>query len=89
MQNEEHCAKSRSTVPESRSTVQSRGAPGKVAEQRADEMGLSRLVHRSAPDVARGFDDEAQLGQLLLLAEGVALDGGGEAALAGQAQLVE
>jgi hypothetical protein len=35
------------------------------------------------------LDDELELGALLVVAEGIALDGGGKAALAGQAQLVE
>jgi hypothetical protein len=42
-----------------------------------------------APDLLRGLDDEAQLGDLLVLGEGVALDGRGEAALRRQAQLLE
>src|SRR5262245_45163591 len=43
----------------------------------------------SAPDLCGGFYDEAQLGDLLVIGQDVALDGGGEAALGGQAQLVE
>ena len=42
-----------------------------------------------APDVVGGFDDEAELGDLLVVGQRVALHGGGEAALAGQADLVQ
>src|SRR6266487_6597257 len=42
-----------------------------------------------APDFGGGFDDEGEFGELLVVGEGVAFDGGGEAALGGQAQLVE
>src|SRR5499427_10424993 len=42
-----------------------------------------------APDLLRGLNDQPELVPLLLLAEVVALLGGGEAALRGQAQLVD
>src|ERR1700733_11614340 len=42
-----------------------------------------------APDLLGDLDDEAKLVPLLLLGEVVALAGGGEAALRGQAELVD
>src|ERR1700749_2444683 len=42
-----------------------------------------------APDLGGGVDDQGELVPLLLLGEVVALLGRGEAALAGQAELVE
>jgi hypothetical protein len=41
-----------------------------------------------APEVGGGFHDQVYLGALLVEGEGVAVDGGGEAALGGQAQAV-
>ena len=43
----------------------------------------------SAPDAGGGVDDVGELGPLLILGEGVALDGAGEAALRAEAELVE
>src|SRR5215469_1142522 len=43
----------------------------------------------SAPDVPGDLDDQFELGDLLVVAQHVPLDGGGEAALRRQAQLVE
>ena len=49
---------------------------------------LSR-AGRSAPDLGGGLDDQPELGDLLVEGQHVALDGRGEAALRGQAELVE
>src|SRR5580693_4506983 len=51
----------------------------------AGARGRARL----APDLAGGLDDEAELGGLLVLTQHVSLHRGGEAALRGQAELVE
>src|SRR4051812_21799220 len=50
-----------------------------------------RLVRagRLAPDLLRGLDDQAELRPLLVLRQLVALDRRGEAALRGQAELLE
>src|SRR5690348_9665401 len=42
-----------------------------------------------APDLVGGLDDQAELGYLLVVGQRVALGGGGEAALPGQAELVQ
>src|SRR5262249_25669538 len=55
---------------------------------RAIEDALARLGG-SAPAAAGDLPDELELGALLVLGQDVALDGGGETALAGQAELVE
>src|SRR5580700_2393345 len=51
----------------------------------AGARGRARL----APDLAGGLDDEAELGGLLVLTQHVSFHRGGEAALRGQAELVE
>ena len=58
------------------------GGPG------ADDADL-RPLGPSAPDLLRGLDDQAQLGDLLVVRERVALHRGGEAALRRQAELFE
>src|ERR1700730_6574914 len=42
-----------------------------------------------APDVVGGVDDEAELCDLLVIGQGVAIHGGGKAALTGQADLLQ
>src|SRR5271168_3928123 len=49
----------------------------------------AELVASIAPDFAGGLDDEAELSHLLVVSQRVALGGRGEAALAGQADLVQ
>src|SRR5580704_567555 len=49
----------------------------------------AELVASIAPDLLGGLDDEAELGHLLVVGQRVALGGRGEAALAGQADLVQ
>ena len=44
---------------------------------------------RLAPDLARRLDDQLELGPLLVVAQRVALDGGGEAALPREAELLD
>src|SRR5580700_6943296 len=51
--------------------------------------GVAELVASVAPDLLGGLDDEAELGHLLVVGQRVALGGRGEAALAGQADLVQ
>ena len=48
-----------------------------------------RRRDRLAPDVAGGVDDQAELGDLVVVGQRVALEGGGEAVLAGQADLIQ
>src|SRR5215217_6082853 len=78
----------RHPVEGGRRTCQGQGA---VARSARDARGhpRTRRSPRLAPDFLRHLDDEAQLRPLLLLAEHVALDGGREAALRRQAQLLE
>src|SRR4029453_18385816 len=47
------------------------------------------LLMSNSPHLAGGLNDQPQLGSLLLVGQRVAVHGGGEAALRGQAQLLQ
>src|SRR6266566_2690536 len=61
----------------------------RISSLLASSSMASTPFEPSAPDVASDLDDQAKLGGLLIGCEHVALDGRGEAALRGQAELVE
>src|SRR5215213_3260843 len=63
------------------STISSPSAAGPGGER--------TVAGRSTPDLFGCLDDQRELGDLLVARERVALDGGGEPALAGERQLVE
>ena len=56
---------------------------------RADPLGDGGLHRRSAPHLGRRLDDQLELGDLVVVAHDVALDGRREAALRGEAQLLD
>src|SRR5690625_1872086 len=78
------CARSARIRPTSCITSPS---PGTAGRSRRPDPHPARTS--SAPDLGRRLDDEGELGHLVVVGQRVALHGGGEAALRGQAQLLE
>src|SRR6266508_5428923 len=84
------------TRPRTASATRCSGSPPRAhppGNDRGAALDLSARASRfrrsSVPDLPGGLDDQAQLGDLLVVAEHVALDGGGEAALRREAELLE
>src|SRR5690348_11535783 len=63
--------------------------PPAARSARPTHPGVPLVTSGVGPDLLGGLDDAGEFGPLLFLGEGVALLGGGEAALAGQAELVD
>src|SRR5712671_727119 len=86
-------AKIEPTIPSRVVTMNPPGPPTKnlaIAPARNPIMMIQSQCSMSAPPYfARGLDDEAQLGDLLVPGQCVAVDGRGEAALRGKAELLE
>ncbi len=67
-------------------------AGGQDRPQGAAQPGPLRRLARprpASPNLARRLDDQLELGHLLVIAEGIALHRGGEAALRREAQLLD
>src|SRR5712691_8876535 len=85
-------AKIEPTIPSRVVTMNPPGPPTKnlaIAPARNPIMMIQSQCSMSAPHFARGLDDEAQLGDLLVPGQCVAVDGRGEAALRAEAELIE
>src|SRR5438045_5225772 len=85
-------AKIEPTIPSRVVTMKPPGPPTKnlaIAPARNPMMMTQSQCSMSPPHFARRLDDETELGDLLVPGQRVAVDGGGEAALRAEAELLE
>src|SRR6266851_4343118 len=85
-------AKIEPTIPSRVVTMNPPGPPTKnlaIAPARNPIMMIQSQCSMSAPYFARGLDDEAQLGDLLVRGQCVAVDGRGEPALTPDEQIAK